>query len=125
MDAISEDVGTETSHDCLFCKIVEGTIPSRIAYQDEAIVAFHDVHPQAPVHVLIVSRVHIEHLGAVTAAEKDLMGHLLVKIPVIARQLQLEDGFRLVSNCKALAGQSVWHLHFHLMGKRPFAWPPG
>lgn len=111
--------------DCLFCKIAEGKIPSRIAYQDDQIVAFHDVNPQAPVHVLVIPRQHIEHLSAVTDQEKDLMGHLIVKIPFIAEQLGLGDGYRLINNCKAPAGQTVWHVHFHLMGKRHFSWPPG
>ena len=111
--------------DCLFCKIAEGTIPSKVAYQDEHIVAFHDVNPQAPVHVLVIPRRHIAHLGDVTSDEKDLMGHLIVKIPFIAEQLGLGEGFRLVNNCKAPAGQTVWHVHFHLMGKRHFSWPPG
>lgn len=113
------------SADCLFCKIAAGQIPAKIAYEDEDIVAFHDVAPQAPVHVLIVPRRHIEHLAAITEAEKEIMGALIVKVPVIAQKLQLDDGFRLVSNCKELAGQTVWHLHFHLMGKRQFGWPPG
>lgn len=111
--------------DCLFCKICEGSIPARIAYQDDHIIAFHDVHPQAPVHVLVIPRRHIANLSEVTEAEKDLMGHLIVKIPSIAAQVGLEDGFRLVNNCKAPAGQTVWHVHFHLMGKRHFTWPPG
>lgn len=113
------------SADCLFCKIAAGTIPARVAYQDAEIVAFHDLAPQAPEHVLIIPRKHIEHLGAVTDLEKDLMGHLIVKVPDIAKQLGLDEGFRLVANCKEPAGQSVWHLHFHLLGKRRFSWPPG
>lgn len=113
------------SQDCIFCKIADGTIPAQLAYDDERIVAFHDLHPAAPLHVLVVPRQHIENLAAVTEAEKDLMGHLIVKIPHIADRLGLDAGFRMVSNCKEPAGQSVWHLHFHLMGKRRFTWPPG
>lgn len=111
--------------DCLFCKISAGTIPARVVYEDTEIVAFHDVHPQAPVHVLVIPRRHIVDLSAVTEQEKDLMGHLLVKMPSIAEKVGLGDGFRLVNNCKAPAGQSVFHVHFHLMGKRAFSWPPG
>ncbi|NDD27928.1 MAG: histidine triad nucleotide-binding protein [Proteobacteria bacterium] len=111
--------------DCLFCKISAGTIPARVVYEDTEIMAFHDVHPQAPVHVLVIPRRHIVDLSAVTEQEKDLMGHLLVKMPSIAEKIGLSDGFRLVNNCKAPAGQSVFHVHFHLMGKRAFSWPPG
>jgi diadenosine tetraphosphate (Ap4A) HIT family hydrolase len=111
--------------DCLFCKIAEGGIPARLAWQDDTILAFHDIQPVAPVHVLVIPRKHIPTLDEVTEAEKEIVGHLIVKVPVIAEQLGLTDGYRLVANCKAPAGQSVWHIHFHLMGKRQFSWPPG
>ena len=111
---------------CLFCRIASGEIPARIAYQDEHIVAFHDLHPQAPVHVLVIPVRHIEHLQALTADDAAVMGHLLARIPQLASELGIaEGGYRLVSNCKEQAGQSVWHLHFHLLGGRAMSWPPG
>ncbi len=112
--------------DCIFCKIASGEIPSDVVYRDERVVAVRDRSPQAPVHVLVLPIQHIEHLQDVTEEHAALLGHLLVKVPEISRGLGLGgDGFRLVSNCKEKAGQSVWHLHFHLMGGRAFAWPPG
>ena len=111
--------------DCIFCKIAQHAVPARIAWEDEHLLAFHDLHPQAPVHVLVIPRTHVERMDLIGESEKDLMGHLMVTIPVIARHLGLDEGFRVVANCKETAGQSVWHLHFHLMGKRSFSWPPG
>lgn len=112
--------------DCIFCKIVEGAIPSERVYEDDRVVAFRDLSPQAPVHVLIVPRKHIEHLQALQPDDEALLGYLLGRVPVVADQLGLaEDGFRLVNNCKEKAGQSVWHVHFHLLGGRTFHWPPG
>jgi histidine triad (HIT) family protein len=112
--------------DCIFCKIAAGEIPAKKAYEDETIVAFHDLNPQAPVHVLIIPRRHIESLQDVTAEDAAALGHLMAKVPVLARDLGLgERGFRLVANCREEAGQSVWHVHFHLLGGRAFLWPPG
>ena len=111
---------------CIFCKIVNGEIAGKVAYQDDRVVAFHDQNPQAPIHVLVVPRKHIPHLQALDPEDAETMGYLLGRIPHIASQLGLaEDGFRLVNNCKEKAGQSVWHVHFHLLGGRSFTWPPG
>lgn len=112
--------------ECIFCKICDGSIKSTIVYQDDRIVCFQDLFPQAPVHCLIIPRKHITHLLDLSPEDLDLMGHLIGTIPLIARKLGLEDdGFRIVNNCKEKAGQSVFHLHFHLLGGRSFRWPPG
>ncbi len=112
--------------ECIFCKIAEGSVKAAIVHQDEKIVCFHDLHPQAPVHCLVIPRKHITHLLDLSPEDGALMGHLIATIPSIARRLGLEEqGFRIVNNCKEMAGQSVFHLHFHLLGGRSFRWPPG
>ena len=112
--------------ECIFCKIAKGELPADIVYQDEHIVSFRDLHPQAPAHVLIIPRKHIPSLGGTTPEDHKLLGHMLEKVRTLAEELEILDrGFRLVSNCGEEAGQSVHHLHFHLLGGRPFAWPPG
>jgi len=111
---------------CLFCDIAGKTIPAKIVYEDDDIVAFHDINPQAPVHVVIIPRRHVTRVSEVTAAEALLAGALIVVANQLARQLQVaEAGYRLVINCNAQAGQSVYHLHLHLLGGRPMRWPPG
>jgi diadenosine tetraphosphate (Ap4A) HIT family hydrolase len=111
--------------ECIFCKIARGDIPSNTVYEDEQILCFHDLEPQAPVHVLIIPKSHIESLDAVTGGNVALLGHLLVKVKDIAALLGLENGYRLVSNCGKDGLQTVKHLHFHLLGKRCLHWPPG
>lgn len=112
--------------DCLFCRIASGEIPARIAYQDDEIVAFHDIAPQAPVHVLLVPRRHVAHLFATGAEDAGLLGRMQSVAIELARSLGLEEsGFRLVTNCLEAAGQSVFHLHLHLLGGRRMGWPPG
>lgn len=111
---------------CIFCGIASGEIACELLYQDDKMVAFKDLHPQAPVHVLLLPRKHIPHLQSLEEEDAALMGHLIAKSATIAAQLGLEvEGYRLVNNCKEKAGQSVWHVHFHLLGGRAFAWPPG
>jgi histidine triad (HIT) family protein len=111
---------------CLFCRIVAGEIPAKIAYQDEALVAFHDVNPQAPVHVLIVPRRHIATLNDVTADDEALVGRMQTRAAALARELGVsERGYRTVFNCNSEAGQSVFHIHLHVLGGRSMAWPPG
>ncbi len=112
------------SADCLFCKIAKKEIPSKIVYEDKVCVAFRDVHPQAPTHVLIVPLKHLEKIADIGADDRELVGHLHSAARTIAQKEGLKD-FRLVINNGAGAGQSVWHLHLHLLGGRPFAWPPG
>lgn len=111
---------------CLFCRIVAGEIPARLLFEDDELIAFADIAPQAPVHLLIVPRRHIPHLFATGAEEAALLGRMMITATELARRAGLEaGGFRLVMNCLAGAGQSVFHLHLHLLGGRPLAWPPG
>lgn len=102
--------------DCLFCRIVSGEIPSTKVYQDETVYAFRDIAPMAPVHILIVPRVHIASAADITAENADLIAHIFAVIPQIAAAEGLENGFRVVTNSGADACQSVQHLHFHLLG---------
>ena len=111
---------------CLFCKIVEKKIPSKIVYEDENVVAFEDTNPQAPVHILIVPKKHISTVLDVQPGDNALPGHLLQVANKIAKDRGIADrGFRLVMNCNSEAGQSVYHIHLHLLGGRPMHWPPG
>jgi histidine triad (HIT) family protein len=110
---------------CLFCKIIEGSIPSTAVYQDEQCYAFADVNPQAPVHVLIAPREHIVSLAAVGAHHPALLGHLLWAATEIARSKGLDKGYRVVINTGDHGGQTVDHLHVHLLGGRHLTWPPG
>ncbi len=112
--------------DCLFCKIAAGTIPAKIVYQDELIVAFDDIRPQAPTHTLIIPREHFAALPDVPAAKGDLLAHILVKAPLIAAAKGIgASGYRIVLNTGRDSGQDVFHIHFHLLGGRRMAWPPG
>jgi len=111
--------------DCIFCKIAAKEIPSNIAYEDDQILCFHDLEPQAPVHVLIIPKKHIASLDDVTGEDAQLMGHILVKVKEIAEILGLDNGYRLVNNCGEDGFQTVKHIHFHLLGKRKLTWPPG
>jgi histidine triad (HIT) family protein len=110
---------------CLFCKIIEGKIPSTAIYEDEFLYAFADVNPQAPVHVLIVPREHIASLSDADETHRELLGHLLLTAAKIARDKGLAKGYRIVVNTGEDGGQSVEHLHLHLLGSRQLAWPPG
>ena len=111
---------------CLFCRIVAGEIPARLLFEDDQLIAFADIAPQAPVHLLIVPKRHVPHLFATGGEEEALLGRMVATATDLARQAGLEKlGFRLVMNCLAGAGQSVFHLHLHLLGGRPLAWPPG
>lgn len=111
---------------CLFCRIVAGEIPSDIVHQDDAVVAFRDVNPQAPTHILLVPRRHIATLNDVTAADEPLLGRLeRIAAQLAAREGIAEAGYRTVYNCNRGAGQSVFHLHLHLLGGRAMGWPPG
>lgn len=111
--------------DCVFCKIAAKEIPAALVYEDDQVVAFNDLEPQAPVHVLIIPQKHIANVLGLKA-EKELAGHILGEVvPVLTEKLGLKDGFRLVANTGAQGGQTVMHLHFHLLGGRDMAWPPG
>jgi histidine triad (HIT) family protein len=110
---------------CLFCKIIAGNIPSTAVYEDEQCYAFTDLHPQAPVHVLVVPREHINSLDETDPSDCALLGHLLWAAEEIANAKNLTNGYRVVINTGEEAGQTVQHLHVHLLGGRQFAWPPG
>lgn len=112
--------------DCLFCKIIEKKIPSKIVYEDEKMVAFEDINPQAPVHLLLIPKKHIAGLLDLTPEEREEISHLFLTLPKLAREKGVaERGFRTVVNSGRDAGQSVFHLHVHLLGGRALHWPPG
>jgi histidine triad (HIT) family protein len=111
--------------DNVFQKIIDGQIKADIVYQDDRCLAFRDINPQAPVHVLLIPRRVIPTHADLTDADRDLLGHLHLVAMRLAQQLGLHDGYRLVLNCKERAGQTVPHLHLHLLGGRDMGWPPG
>jgi histidine triad (HIT) family protein len=113
------------SSDCLFCKIIDGKIPAKLVKEDDRAIAFSDINPQAPTHVLIVPRKHIASLNELTDADGALVGHLHVVAKEIAREAGLTDGWRTVFNTGVHAGQTVFHIHLHLLGGRSLGWPPG
>ncbi|MBP3685253.1 MAG: histidine triad nucleotide-binding protein [Oscillospiraceae bacterium] len=106
---------------CLFCKIIAGDIPSTKVYEDETVYAFRDIAPQAPTHILVVPKVHMDSVDAVTAENSAVVAHIFEVIPQIARAEGLEGGYRVVSNCGDDAGQTVKHLHFHILGGKKLA----
>jgi histidine triad (HIT) family protein len=111
--------------DCLFCKIATGAVPVTRLYEDEHLLAFADIHPQAPVHILIIPKTHIVSLAHTSAEDAALFGHLLVAAVEIAKQQGLAKGYRTVINTGPDGGQTVDHLHVHLLGGRHMGWPPG
>ncbi|MGH9480955.1 MAG: histidine triad nucleotide-binding protein [Terriglobales bacterium] len=111
--------------DCLFCRIVAGAVPARKVYEDDCIFAFEDIRPGAPTHVLLVPKRHVAGLAEAQAGDAALLGALQLKAAELARSRGLADGYRTVFNVGPDAGQSVDHLHLHLLGGRPMAWPPG
>lgn len=111
---------------CLFCRVIAGEIPGTIVYQDDRIVAFRDVNPQAPMHVLVVPRRHIPSLNDLEEGDDALVGEMVRRAAAIAGEHgYAERGFRTVFNCNAEAGQTVFHIHLHVLGGRRFGWPPG
>ena len=106
---------------CLFCKIIAGTIPSTKVYEDETILAFRDIAPQAPTHILVIPKTHIPSVDGVTAGNSAVVAHIFEVIPAIAKAEGLEKGYRVVSNCGPDAGQTVPHLHFHILGGKELA----
>jgi histidine triad (HIT) family protein len=109
----------------IFKKIIDREIPAEIVYEDDLCLAFRDVRPQAPVHLLVIPKKEIPSAGEITAADESLVGHLFVVMAQLSRQLGLTGGYRVVTNCGRDAGQEVMHLHFHLLAGRPLQWPPG
>ena len=115
-----------TTPECIFCKIVAKKIPAKIAYEDEEVVAFHDINPQAPVHIQVIPKRHIARVSELTVETLPLVGTLVLTANRLAKECAIsEPGYRLVINCNPGAGQSVYHLHLHLLGGRPMRWPPG
>jgi len=111
---------------CIFCKIIEKKIPSKIVFEDDLITAFEDVHPQAPVHILVVPKKHIPDIHRMADGDRELVGHLFFCAKIIAGQLGLDArGYRMVINNGEGAGQSVFHIHLHILSGRRFTWPPG
>lgn len=112
--------------DCIFCKIAQKEIPSDIVFEDDKVVAFRDLNPQAPVHILLIPRQHFDNLLAFEPSDSELLGHLYLSATQIAKQEGVaEDGFRIVTNCNKRGGQEVNHVHLHLLGGRDMKWPPG
>ncbi|HJZ64512.1 MAG TPA: histidine triad nucleotide-binding protein [Candidatus Acidoferrum sp.] len=113
------------SADCLFCKIAAKQIPAKIVFEDEDVFAFADISPQAPTHLLVCPKRHFASLHEAQAADRAVLGKMALVVAELARERKLEDGYRTVINTGAGAGQTVFHLHMHLLGGRPFHWPPG
>ncbi|PKM89720.1 MAG: histidine triad nucleotide-binding protein [Firmicutes bacterium HGW-Firmicutes-12] len=111
--------------DCIFCKIINKEIPSKIIYEDDHVLAIHDIEPVAPVHILVMPRKHITGIAAVTDEELSNIGHIYGVIRDIAKKMELNEGYRVVLNHGQQGGQTVNHLHFHLLGGRSMNWPPG
>jgi histidine triad (HIT) family protein len=111
---------------CLFCKIVAKTIPAAFVYEDEMVIAFDDINPQAPAHTLVIPRKHVASIAELQASDAGLLGHLMLAGNTIAQQKGIADaGYRFVVNTGVHGGQTVFHLHLHVLGGRHFAWPPG
>jgi histidine triad (HIT) family protein len=112
--------------ECLFCKIANGEIPAKLAFDDDRVTAFEDINPQAPVHIVIIPKKHIPTILDLSHEDQELVGYMHMVANQIATEKSLaENGFRLVTNCKKSAGQTVLHIHIHLLGGRDFLWPPG
>lgn len=109
---------------CIFCKIAAKEIPSKVVFENDEVFAFRDISPQAPTHIIIIPRLHVETLEKIDESNYDLIGKLVLTASKIAKDLKLE-GYRLVLNCNEIAGQSVFHIHLHLLGGRQMHWPPG
>lgn len=111
--------------DCIFCKIINGEIPAKKVYEDEEILAFYDMDPQAPVHVIVIPKKHIVSVAELETVDLEVMGKIFGAVKRIAGELKLLNGYRIVNNCGEDGQQTVQHLHFHLLGGRKMTWPPG
>lgn len=111
--------------DCIFCKIVSGEIPSKKVYEDEDVLAFYDLSPQAPTHILVIPKKHIISAADIDENNSEVVAKIFEVIAKLSKEFNFSDGFRVVSNCGDSAGQTVKHLHFHLLSGRDFGWPPG
>ncbi|MFC1567056.1 histidine triad nucleotide-binding protein [bacterium] len=117
---------SSTRHDCIFCKIVNKEIPAQLLYEDDNIIAFNDIDPKAPIHILIIPKKHIQKVSEVNIDDKDLLSSMIFIANKLAKEKSIdESGFRLVLNCGSDGGQAVDHVHLHLFGGRPMNWPPG
>ncbi len=112
--------------DCLFCKIVNGDIPANVLFEDEDVIAFEDIMPQAPIHFLVIPKRHISTLNDLTDADANVVGKLPITAAKVAKQKGIADnGYRVVMNCNEAGGQTVYHIHMHVLGGRAMTWPPG
>lgn len=112
--------------DCIFCKIIKGDIPSEKVYEDELILAFKDINPEAPIHIVVIPKKHIKSLNELTEKDADIVAHIYIKTKELAQELGInKKGYRIVTNCGEQGGQTVNHLHFHVLGGRNLQWPPG
>ncbi len=111
--------------DCLFCKIINGDIPSKKVYEDDLVYVFEDIAPTAPIHYLLIPKEHIASAAEITSENSKIVAHIFEVIAKLAKDLNLKDGFRVVNNCGESAGQTVFHMHFHLLAGRSFEWPAG
>ncbi|GAA0763631.1 MULTISPECIES: histidine triad nucleotide-binding protein [Clostridium] len=112
--------------DCIFCKIANGEIPSKKIYEDEKVIAFHDISPEAPIHFLVIPKDHIQSVNEISEENANIISHIFLVINKLVRELNIEKtGYRVVNNCGKDGGQSVNHIHFHVLGQRELKWPPG
>ncbi len=111
--------------DCIFCKIINGELPSKKIYEDDVIYVFEDIAPAAPIHYLMIPKEHISSAKEITPENSHIIAHIYEVVAKLAKDLKLEDGFRIVNNCGEMAGQTVFHIHFHLLAGRKLEWPAG
>ncbi len=111
--------------DCIFCKIINGELPSKKIYEDDIVYVFEDIAPAAPIHYLIIPKEHISSAKEITPENSHIIAHIYEVVAKLAKDLKLEDGFRIVNNCGEMAGQTVFHIHFHLLAGRKLEWPAG
>ncbi|GAA0814268.1 histidine triad nucleotide-binding protein [Clostridium tertium] len=112
--------------DCIFCKIAEGEIPSKKLYEDEKVIAFHDISPEAPIHFLVIPKKHIKSVNELNEENANIISHIFLVINKLVKELNIaETGYRIVNNCGKDGGQTVDHMHFHVLGQRELKWPPG
>ncbi len=112
--------------DCIFCKIANGEIPSKKIYEDEKVIAFHDISPEAPIHFLVIPKDHIQSVNEISEENANIISHIFLVINKLVRELNIDKtGYRVVNNCGKDGGQSVNHMHFHVLGQRELKWPPG
>ncbi|MCL4139899.1 UNVERIFIED_CONTAM: hypothetical protein GTU68_022272 [Idotea baltica] len=110
---------------CLFCQIINSEIPTKKIYEDDKVIAFHDLNPQAPVHFLVIPKKHIATLNDLAEEDTHLAGHILFIAQNLAKEFKCDAGFRIIMNCNELAGQTIFHIHMHVLGQRQLNWPPG